>query len=199
MVKSRTVTCVTLQPQKNYLPVTAFSHRFHIRPVQYNHPAGMRQVPPAGQGAGKSPVMRGGIRPNCIAQGQGDFGPSDSFLFDSPPILNLLFIINRPRRPLPKRNGAAGVFWAVQGAFPFSPFICMSLPLPCRQKDRPLSGSRPDCRKTKFGGNVRIGAGVKITKKRAQNKKFYSIFFKKSRASKGQSPLAGAHFPYFRS
>ena len=42
--------------------------------------------------------------------------------------------------------------------------------------------------KNKFGGNVRIGAGVKVTKKRAQNEKFYSIFFKKSREWKGQSP-----------
>ena len=42
--------------------------------------------------------------------------------------------------------------------------------------------------KNKFGGNVRIGAGVKVTKKRAQNEKFYSIFFKKSREWKGHEP-----------
>ena len=53
--------------------------------------------------------------------------------------------------------------------------------------------------KNEFSGNVRIGAGVKVTKKRAQNEKFYSIFFKKSRDWKGQSPFPGAHFPYFRS
>ena len=53
--------------------------------------------------------------------------------------------------------------------------------------------------KNEFSGNVRIGAGVKVTKKRAQDEKFYSIFFKKSRDWKGQSPFPGAHFPYFRS
>ena len=47
--------------------------------------------------------------------------------------------------------------------------------------------------------NVKFGAGVKVTKKRAQNEKFYSIFFKKSREWKGQSPFPGAQFPYFRS
>ena len=51
----------------------------------------------------------------------------------------------------------------------------------------------------KFCDNVKIGAGVKMTKKRAKNEKFYSIFFKKSREWKGQSPFPGAHFPYFRS
>ncbi len=50
-----------------------------------------------------------------------------------------------------------------------------------------------------FDGNVRIGAGVKVTKKRVQNEKFYSIFFKKSREWKGQSPFPGAPLPYFRS
>ena len=50
-----------------------------------------------------------------------------------------------------------------------------------------------------FDGNVRIGAGVKVKKKRVQNEKFYSIFFKKSREWKGQSPFPGAQFPYFRS
>ena len=30
-----------------------------------------------------------------------------------------------------------------------------------------------------FCGNVKIGAGVKITKKRAKNEKYYAIFFKK--------------------
>ena len=44
-----------------------------------------------------------------------------------------------------------------------------------------------------------IGAGVKGIKKRAQNEKFYSIFFKKSREWKGQSPFPGAPLPYFRS
>ena len=53
--------------------------------------------------------------------------------------------------------------------------------------------------KNKFGGNVKIGVGIKITKKRAKNQKFYSIFFKKSREWRGQSPFPGAHFPYFRS
>ena len=38
-----------------------------------------------------------------------------------------------------------------------------------------------------------------MTKKRAKNEKFYSIFFKKSREWKGQSPFPGAYFPYFRS
>ena len=33
-----------------------------------------------------------------------------------------------------------------------------------------------------------FGAGVKVTKKRAQNEKFYSFFFKKSREWRGQSP-----------
>ena len=42
--------------------------------------------------------------------------------------------------------------------------------------------------KNEFGGNVRIGAGAKVTKKRAQNEKFYSIFFKKSREWKGHEP-----------
>ena len=40
----------------------------------------------------------------------------------------------------------------------------------------------------KNDGNVRIGAGVKMTKKRAQNEKFYSIFFKKSREWRGHEP-----------
>ena len=34
----------------------------------------------------------------------------------------------------------------------------------------------------------RKSTGVKVTKKRAKNQKFYSIFFKKSREWKGQSP-----------
>ena len=42
--------------------------------------------------------------------------------------------------------------------------------------------------KNKFGGNARIGAGVTVAKKRAQNEKFYSIFFKKSRDWKGHEP-----------
>ena len=42
--------------------------------------------------------------------------------------------------------------------------------------------------KIQFGGSVRISAGVKLTKKRAQNQKFYSIFFKKSREWKGHEP-----------
>ena len=50
-----------------------------------------------------------------------------------------------------------------------------------------LKSLASDCQK-KFDGNVKIGAGVKVTKKRAQNEKFYSIFFKKSREWKGQSP-----------
>ena len=37
-----------------------------------------------------------------------------------------------------------------------------------------------------------------MIKKRVQNEKFYSIFFKKSREWKGQSPFPGAYFPYFR-
>ena len=147
MVKSRTVTCVTLQPQKNYLPVTAFSHRFHIRPVQYNHPVGMRQVPPAGQGAGKSPVMRGGIRPN-VCTGSRGFWPVRFFFIRQSSNIDSLFISTGPGGPFRNGMGPPGCFWAVQGAFPLSLFICMSLPLPCRQKDRPLSGSRPDCRKT---------------------------------------------------
>ena len=61
-----------------------------------------------------------------------------------------------------------------------------------------LKSLASDCQK-KFDGNVKIGAGVKVTKKRAQNEKFYSIFFKKSREWKGQSPFPGAYFPYFRS
>ena len=40
----------------------------------------------------------------------------------------------------------------------------------------------------KNDGNVKIGAGVKMAKKRAKNQKFYAIFFKKSREWKGQSP-----------
>ena len=50
-----------------------------------------------------------------------------------------------------------------------------------------------------FGGNVRTGAGVTVTKKRGQNEKFYSIFFKKSREWKGQSPFPGTYLPYFQS
>ena len=53
--------------------------------------------------------------------------------------------------------------------------------------------------KNKFGGNARIGAGVTVAKKRAQNEKFYSIFFKKSREWKGQSPFPGTYLPYFQS
>ena len=37
-------------------------------------------------------------------------------------------------------------------------------------------------------GVSRKSTGVKVTKKRAKNQKFYSIFFKKSRDWKGQSP-----------
>ena len=33
--------------------------------------------------------------------------------------------------------------------------------------------------KNKFGGNAKIGAGVTVAKKRAQNEKFYSIFLSK--------------------
>ncbi len=53
--------------------------------------------------------------------------------------------------------------------------------------------------KNKFVGNVRIGAGVKVKKKRVKDEKFYSIFGGKSREWKGQSPFPGAQFPYFRS
>ena len=42
--------------------------------------------------------------------------------------------------------------------------------------------------KNKFGRNVRIGAGVKVAKKRAQNKKFYSIFSKNRGNGRGMSP-----------
>ena len=50
------------------------------------------------------------------------------------------------------------------------------------------SRREPSLSKNEFGGNVRIGAGAKVTKKRAQNEKFYSIFFKKSREWKGHEP-----------
>ena len=58
---------------------------------------------------------------------------------------------------------------------------------------------RPGLRlsKNRFGGNVKIGAGG--TKKRGKSEKFYSIFFKKSREWRGQSPFPGAQLPYFRS
>ena len=49
------------------------------------------------------------------------------------------------------------------------------------------------------GLNAKTSADVKVTQKRGQSEKFYSIFFKKSRESKEQSSLAGAHSPYFRS
>ncbi len=42
--------------------------------------------------------------------------------------------------------------------------------------------------KNQFGQTIRIGAGVKVTKKRGKNQKFYSIFFKKSREWKGHEP-----------
>ena len=42
--------------------------------------------------------------------------------------------------------------------------------------------------KNEFSGNIRIGAGVTVTKKRAKNQKFYSIFFKKSREWRGHEP-----------
>ena len=47
--------------------------------------------------------------------------------------------------------------------------------------------------------DVITGAGANVTQKGAKNQKFYSIFFKKSREWRGQSPFPGAHFPYFRS
>ncbi len=58
--------------------------------------------------------------------------------------------------------------------------------------------------KAKLSGSIEtknwtIGAGVNVMKERAAIKKFYSIFFKKSREWRGQSPFPGAHFPYFRS
>ena len=121
MVKSRTVTCVTLQPQKNYLPVTAFSHRFHIRPVQYNHPAGMRQVPPAGQGAGKSPVMRGGIRPN-VCTGSRGFWPVRFFFIRQSSNIDSLFISTGPGGPFRNGMGPPGCFGLYRGRFRF-PFL----------------------------------------------------------------------------
>ena len=48
-------------------------------------------------------------------------------------------------------------------------------------------------------GYVTIGAGTGFAEKRGKSEKFYSIFFKKSREWKGQSPFPGTHFPYFRS
>ena len=42
--------------------------------------------------------------------------------------------------------------------------------------------------KIQFGGSVRISAGVKSTKKRAQNQKFYSIFSKNRGNGRGMSP-----------
>ena len=45
----------------------------------------------------------------------------------------------------------------------------------------------PGLSKNKFGGNVRIGAGVKVTKKRAKSKKFYSIFSKNRGSGEGRA------------
>ena len=42
--------------------------------------------------------------------------------------------------------------------------------------------------KNEFSGNIRIGAGVTVTKKRAKNQKFYSIFLKNRGSGEGMSP-----------
>ena len=182
MVKSRTVTCVTLQPQKNYLPVTAFSHRFHIRPVQYNHPVGMRQVPPAGQGAGKSPVMRGGIRPN-VCTGSRGFWPVRFFFIRQSSNIDSLFISTGPGGPFPKGKGAAAGFVGWRGGGPLPLFFFLAggggweSPLPFSYSLKQEKGRanclliRPMCSPTKGAGVLSVSY---VGKNDAQNEKNYN-------------------------
>ena len=104
---------------------------------------------------------------------------------------------------------------ACRGALPLGRHRLPHLPfrLPGRRARRRAGGHRRTFRLHRPAGRrvkrlrhhcsleetASIGAGVKGIKKRAQNEKFYSIFFKKSREWKGQSPFPGAHLPYFRS